>query len=224
MFKTLTRDNMLKIVVVGILAIVYAILFSNPLNDQINIVDFFKRSGNLNEGFLWKESILERYTPYIISMFFVSSIYKVYEGNKYEMSVYLNTKLLNIYLMKDYLFYSLISFGIYIISVLMLYGENITSFQSFMMLLFRFFTPVIFLMGIGTLFMSYSKNIIISMAIISTIVSIDILSSGSMLGYICLSVSNRHIPNLEEFLIARTTIFMLGMTGVILGLRRATRY
>lgn len=224
MVRVLNKGNLIKIAVLGTVMMAYVFFSSGFSNESINIIDFFENTSYSNRGYLWNESILERYFPYIISMLFISSIYKLYEGNIYEMSVYLNTKTINIDLMKSYVFYMLSSFGMYIVVIFSIHGKYINSLQSFLMLLLRFFVPVIFLIGVGLFAMAYSKNIIISLVVVSTIVFTDIISSGAMLDYLCLTVSERHILSLEDFLMARTTTFSVGVVALVLGLKRAARY
>lgn len=163
----------------------------------------------------------------LISILFISSMYKIYEENIYEMSVYLNTNYFNMDIFRNYInyiYYISVSFLFYLVYILILYSGDIETLKVFAMIIFRFFVPVIYLIGIGIFAMTYTKNIIISIAIISVIVATDLFSNGGMLNYFCLSVSSRHIPTLEKFILARLTILIVGVITSYLGLRRATRY
>lgn len=223
MTKTLTRYNILKMLAIAVIMILYSIYFSSlDIKNNVNIISFFREADQ--DGYLWDIGVLELFIPYLISILFISSIYKIYEENIYEMSVYLNTSYFNMDMLKNYIYYISLSFLFYLISILILYSDDISTLKIFFMIVFRLFTPVIYLIGIGIFAMAYTKNIIISLVIISVIVATDLFSKGGMLNYFCLTVSSRHIATLEKFILARVTILIVGLTTSYLGLRRATRY
>ena len=196
-----------SILIISIFLILMSILNSGWTSPYgLSIGQWYARS-----GLLWKDKFFEAYVPFLTSIIISTGFYRDYESNIYEIMTYYNKGKYNISVFIRWALYTVLMLITTFIAIIIQYIACLESPISILILVARFFPPVLFMSSLSLAITVIFKNPLLASIVTTIYVILDVFSTGRLFKIFTLMGNSFVLSTPSAFYINRFTLVMFSI-------------